>query len=958
MSAGVVEVLVRAMGGGELLRVLVEPGVYLVGSSVEAGLRVIALGVLPEHAWLAVSEFGVTLEGVREGCAVRVEGQIVEGAVLLLAGQRAQIGSAVLEVLGEPGSESSGPDENYEVGEVVARGGMGAVHRALEKSTGRTVAMKVLSEGRRGKGDHGRFVAEARLTARLEHPGVVPIYGLGTDRAGRPFYSMKLVGGATLKQILDLIAAGGREALAKHPLPVLLTVLEKVCDVVSYAHSRSWIHRDIKPENIMVGEFGEVMLMDWGVAKRVGGAERAEAVSLPEPLQKGDGAEASFSTIDGEVVGTPHFMSPEQARAENDAVDERSDVYALGAILYQMLSLRSAVEQGAVLEVLGRVGRGELRPLTEPTPPAGRHLPGGRIPSSLAAVMAKAMALRAEDRYGSATEMRDDLVRFQSGLMTGAETRGAWRNVGFFVRRHRVFFVAALVLAAVVLPASVRMVLDGRKAERALVDLRATAVALRAVAEEDVRFRHMEDALQKLETAETILPMGGQSTIRRAWIYAGLGWMEHAVGAFRRAEQEGQAEAVPTEMMPLMEKLAAVPLGEWSPVDKAALLSSMETRGFSGERQSLISQFQAAGAGLLEQVLAELERRGAGGDFFARLDDRGLVVVGNRVGRVVSSVEALKGLPITQLLIANVKATDLSPLRGMPLLRLRMTGVKAADFSFLAGMKLERLQANWAGSWDCSVLAGMPLHHLEIAGNGEVQDLAFLADAPLDGVLDIRRTQVRDIAVLKDKPLESLNISSTPVRDISFLEGSRIKSFAFAECDALATEKQVLHLTRMPDLEYVYLPFCRRVPNLLRFHPSLQRVGMESLYESIPRERFWPKYDKWLREPAASGSQGAPVAKTKEMLERDARMAEFSMQNQGKGTFPPAVQVAALWAIEKGLLNDVPVDKVHDISVKLQAFFKTPEGMNLGQIRTKADIKDKVAADLKAALTEFKQSYR
>lgn len=164
--------------------------------------------------------------------------------------------------------------ENLVWGEVIGEGGMGAVYEVEDRSLGRRVVAKRLRAERQTDGEaQARFLAEARITAQLEHPGIVPVHTLGTDAQGRVFYTMRRIRGQTLATILERLKARDTEAVAHYPLAVLLTILQKVCDAVAYAHARGVIHRDLKPTNVMVGEFGEVVVMDWGLAKVTGVAE-------------------------------------------------------------------------------------------------------------------------------------------------------------------------------------------------------------------------------------------------------------------------------------------------------------------------------------------------------------------------------------------------------------------------------------------------------------------------------------------------------------------------------------------------------------------------------------------------------------------------------------------------------------------------------------------------------------
>ncbi len=253
----------------------------------------------------------------------------------------------------------------------IARGGMGAILEVWDQDLRRPLAMKVIHNAGRGaeredgggkkEGSGGafpgaetldastlsRFLEEAQVTGQLEHPGIVPIHELGLDDQGRLYYTMPLIEGATLKEIFDRIKAGDREWSEVRALGVLL----RACEAVAFAHSRGVIHRDLKPENIMIGRFGEVYVMDWGLAKNLvpessagtrstahHAPRREPSVSTERSDSQRSNSPESMQTLDGDVMGTPAYMSPEQAQGEVDRLGPPADVYAMGAILYQLMA--------------------------------------------------------------------------------------------------------------------------------------------------------------------------------------------------------------------------------------------------------------------------------------------------------------------------------------------------------------------------------------------------------------------------------------------------------------------------------------------------------------------------------------------------------------------------------------------------------------------------------------------
>ncbi len=246
----------------------------------------------------------------------------------------------------------------------IAHGGMGTVLKGRDEDLGRDLAVKVLLEANRDDPELiRRFIEEAQIAGQLQHPGIAPVYELGELADRRPYFTMKLVNGQTLAQLL---------AARKEPdegLPRLLGIFEQVCQTVAYAHTRGVIHRDLKPSNIMVGGFGEVQVMDWGLAKVLppGDSNRgAAALGPPEPAPAGitiarvAGGSAVDRSRAGAVMGTPSYMAPEQARGEIDRIDERADVFALGSILCQILTGAPAFTGDSASDILGKAARMEM----------------------------------------------------------------------------------------------------------------------------------------------------------------------------------------------------------------------------------------------------------------------------------------------------------------------------------------------------------------------------------------------------------------------------------------------------------------------------------------------------------------------------------------------------------------------------------------------------------------------
>ncbi|MBA3457605.1 MAG: serine/threonine protein kinase, partial [Deltaproteobacteria bacterium] len=332
--------------------------------------------------------------------------------------------------------------ERYRHGPELGRGGMGRVIEAFDTQLGRTVALKEVLPG--GASIARRFIREVEITARLEHASIVPLYDSGTSVDGKPFYVMRRVTGRPLdEQIARARGLGERLTL----LPAVLAAI----DAIAHAHKRGIIHRDLKPANILVGELGETVVIDWGLAKVIGEDEIDEELA-PLELTAAD----SLQTQAGSVFGTPGFMSPEQARGE--PLSTRSDVYALGATLYHLLSGSPPHAGASATVVLGRTLKHDVVPLADAAPGA---------PPELVAIVDKALAFDADGRYANAGALGEDVRRFLAGQLVAAHRYTPRQRVARYARRHRAA-IAIAALATVALAAlawfSVHRIVEERDA--------------------------------------------------------------------------------------------------------------------------------------------------------------------------------------------------------------------------------------------------------------------------------------------------------------------------------------------------------------------------------------------------------------------------------------------------------------------------------------------------------------
>lgn len=420
--------------------------------------------------------------------------------------------------------------ERYEIRELIAQGGMGEVHLAWDRVLQREVAFKTLRADLDDETLAPRFAVEARVSGCLEHPNIVPVHDYGTGPDGRPFYTMRWIRGRSLGQ---LVAEGRLPSAVER-----LDVFRKVCDAIAFAHAEGVVHRDLKPNNVMVGEFGEVLVLDWGIA-RVGSAEVGGPPSRASESLADDSLQSPHTRA-GIVVGTPVFMAPELLRGERERVDPRVDVYALGVMLYRLLTNVMPFSGERALHD-ARAGR-FIRPRS-------RNQDVGR---ELDAIVRKAMALDPADRYATAAELRRDVQAYLEGGDVVAYPLGVVGRAMRWTRRNRRIVVPVGVTA---LLAAVALLIGGGFYARALATSRDRAVVSERIA---------RDQAARAETASALSNIGA-------------GRFEEAHNALGRARTNVVSAAVGA----FTDLVEAYLLHQWTPPSLAWRFPPASTREFS-----------------------------------------------------------------------------------------------------------------------------------------------------------------------------------------------------------------------------------------------------------------------------------------------------------------------------------------------------------------------------------------
>jgi len=912
MSTPQTEVILRHHDA-ELARVTLPPGEYIIGRDPSAQIYADTPLLSRKHALLTINHDTIVLEDLGSSNGTFIGGRPVAGASQVLAGQPARLGDVALVVNradGEGGNSAPGPanihgvlpaelfaDQRYAVGSVVARGGMGAILDAHQTAIDRTVAMKVMLETG-DKADVLRFIDEAKITGQLDHPNIVPIYELGVDPQGQPFYTMKFVRGITLKKVLELQAEGVEATLKKYPLCALLTVFQKACDAIAFAHSKGVIHRDLKPENIMLGDFGSVLVMDWGLAKVIGGAETLRTVKR----HSGNVG----STMQGSVMGTPQYMAPEQARGEVETMDQRADIYALGAILYHMLALRPSVSGDDPWAIVAKVARGQIEPLGSSSSSVSRSAGSGKekekqrdgsraIPDSLAAVVRKAMAFDPAQRYARVEEIQGDIEAYQNGFATSAEKAGAWKQFTLFVRRHKAASIGAAAVLVVGTTLGTQTILEGRRAERMLGELRGTAPTFADQARALIVDADFAGALQKIDYAVQLAPGEAEHHVLRGHILQSLLRFNEAEAAYRAALQRDSSHRVAAENAPLSRKLATqLADGVLSRAGYDELRRIMTAQGRTTEASLISSHLGGAAKENLEKWTPIIAKAFRGYNVTLRPDEGGLLLLylgnGKDQAAVVTDISALKGMPLRTLGLTNTKQlTDITPLAGAPIENLNLQHSGVTDGTAMKGMPLRTLNWNYVPEvYDLSPLAGAPLQELFInqtrvttlapikgarlreldIARTNIVDLSPLTGMPLERLI-MRGTAITDLRPLAGSPLKYLHLGTTPVSDLRPLAGTKLEFLSadwqntsitdISALRGLPLRELIIPATSVTDisaladcatLEYIVLPEAQKAKldlAPLRRLPKLQRIAFSD--RDIGRDKaplaadFWKAYD-------------------------------------------------------------------------------------------------------------------
>ncbi len=880
-----------------LAKYAIEHGEYIIGRDLTCHIMVDADEVSRHHARLTFSGFELIIEDTGSSNGIFIDGVQVQIPTRVRGDQEVQIGSARLRIgLKEAASRQLAAalwdrdlglepvrqmleSKKYRIITTIGRGGMGVVMQARDLRIRRTVAMKVMKTSAQFSRENVlRFIDEAQLTGQLEHPNIVPVYELGIDEQGETFYAMKYVKGTTLDEVLCGLRNGNAKVIAKYPLAMLITIFQKICDAVAFAHSKGVVHRDLKPENVMIGAYGEVLVMDWGLAKNLTTGTSSQSGASVQTITEEPSTDArGFQTMHGLIVGTPPYISPEQARGELEKIDARSDVFVLGEILYAILTLRAPVSGANLAEVIEKILGSQITPPSSfNTPPkASRqnpdepleehvaliHCPGRRIPDGLSAVVMKAMHGEPEKRYQTVEEMQADLTSWQGGFPTKAERASLLKHVLLFLGRHKAE-VALMAVGFVVFNVMVigfiyqlageknraleneqraltnvrRAVESEQLAAERLNDLRGTAPTYFEEARNLVEDGKFIDALDKVDYAIEQVPNEPDYLSLRGNILQSLLRWNEAIASYEEALVRNPKQKGAQENIALTRRLLAETKrdGKLTPALLRDLHAALLKQGRVDEAVAMLNQI-----GKDEKVFANTWRA-----YFDRtrlkervltFDDETLQVDMSKMP--LADLRTLGDAPVVSLIIDDTRLADLTALKGRKLKNLSINHTLVRDLTPLADMPLKSFSAENTRVVDLSPLARSPLESLRISGT-LVANLGPLRGKKLEQLFASGCQNLKDLSALHGLPLENLDVSRTGISDLRPLVGSPIRELNLSGCVDLI---DLTPLIDIKTLEAVIIPHQCKDLEFLRDHPSIKRLSYKKMTQ--PVYEFWEEFD-------------------------------------------------------------------------------------------------------------------
>ncbi len=795
------------------------PGDYAIGRDPACSITLDSPDVSRKHALLTVAEDGCTLEDIGGRFGTLIADRQIVGKVRLQTGQTFTLGRTTLELaaveseIRETQPTQPKHSDRYEISRQLAKGGMGEVYLALDHQLQRHVALKVMTPDVAANKDlANRFTQEALVLGKLDHPHIVPIHDLGTDVQGRNYYAMKFVRGTTLKEVLHALRQGQASVVERYPLSRLLDVYSKVCDAIAYAHSKGIIHRDLKPANIMISEFGEVMVMDWGISKIL---SQPESVILPM-----ESSHSQEGTRYGTIMGTPSFMPPEQAAGKLEAINERTDIYSLGAILYNILALRPPITGSSTdAQVIERIQSGQIPPpvafnndLNNAT--VLLHCPDHQIPEALSAVAMQALSKEQSDRYPDVHSLQRDIAAFTAGYAPKAEKAGLFRQMRLTVRRHALLATASSVIILLTLTFALHAYWSERQQGKAIARYVAAAPQCYELAGDLMSRGLFAEALSPAELSTQLVSDKPEYWKRLARIQLALHQPVAAQRSIRQTEKLKYSDKFTAQAGKICQKLSDEYGSGTLPLHALGTVFHWQNRrGMSMDARYTLARIEKEKSSTWATSQKAMKEMGLSGRI--QRDQHGYLKVN----------------------LASTKTRDLSPFSRLPIYSLNLWQTKISNLKALKQMPLRQLSLAYTSVTDLSPLEGRPLQSLTITYS-PVEDLSPLKGAPIMH-LHLSSTKIHDLLPLNKMPLKTLHLDQTPITNLKPLAGLPIRELRLDGCEKL---QDLTPLAQCTELEILILPRNHGNIDFLRNLPKLKKLSYR--YDNNPEKlesasQFW-----------------------------------------------------------------------------------------------------------------------
>ena len=602
-------------------------------------------------------------------------------------------------------------------------GGMKSILSSQDLATDRQVAMAVLHKPK-NKEAIDAFIREARIGASLEHPNIVPIYDLGLNDEGEPYFIMKKLSGQTLRDLLQLDQTA-KPSFSKQELFRLLDIFLKVCDAIAYAHHQGIVHLDLKPSNIQIDDYGQVQVCDWGLALELS----SEILSIEDNIEETNATPITHETLDGRIMGSPGFMAPEQVSSESGSRGVATDIYALGALLYCILTKRTPIQADSLQSLIDKTLKGEINPNHD------------TCPKALMAVALKAMSLEPSERYLSVNDLVTEIHAFQQYLPTRAEKPNTLERISYYLRRHRQIS-AVIIIALLCLISFGSIFLANFKHQRDLAQAAQTKAEL--AQQEELR-------LVKILEQEKIIQTDTAHKAARGIMRSALNYYEK--NNFKKAlETVDYVLSLDPKFKKAWSLKGQLLFGSLNFKEAIECLDKAEIKErFLWLKQLAKDTIQKNGPALPSMETALAVRQ-----------------------EIIESHVGLNHLHI-QLLHTMVESYPLEErfeiARRSYLYNHLKVGGQKEDFIFdLIDLKNQTYSLSVSGNSGTSmsiIIAELPLAELNLSGTG-IKSLNYLKGMPLKK-LNLSHTNVDDIVDLKNLPLEEIDLQGTYVNRLESL---------------------------------------------------------------------------------------------------------------------------------------------------------------------------------------------